>query len=237
MRHIPSILKSVLSVALTAFVIGCLRPETPIAGAKDPVSGNPVGKLISDMVDIPGQPYKACRYEATQALWEAVMGTNPSEFLGADRPVENVSWNDCQTFLEKLNATPEARASGLVFRLPTAEEWEHACRAGSTGDYCKLSDGTDITEDTLKRVAWYGVRSGHTTHSVGQKQPNAFGLYDMHGNVWEWTSTDIGRYRVNRGGGWWDDDADCCAWNYPSMCVPGVRCNFLGFRLFASAGQ
>ena len=118
-------------------------------------AGDPVERLIADMVPIPGQDFRMGKYEVTQAQWKAVMGENPSKFKGTDHPVENVSWDDCQAFLEKLNAHPAARASGLVFRLPTEEEWELACRAGSTNAYCRLADGTEITEATLDRVAWY----------------------------------------------------------------------------------
>ena len=114
------------------------------------------------------------------------MGENPSKFKNVDNPIENVSWNDCQKFLKKLNALPSVKESGLVFRLPTEEEWEYACRAGSTEDYCKLADGTGITEDTLGEVAWYDDNSESKTHPVGKKKPNAFGLYDMLGNVGEW---------------------------------------------------
>ena len=116
---------------------------------------DPVERLVAEMVQIPGRDYRMGKYEVTQAQWEAVMGENPSKFKGADHPVECVSWDDCQVFLEKLNAHPAARASGLVFRLPTEEEWETACRAGSTNDYCRLADGTEITEATLGRVAWF----------------------------------------------------------------------------------
>ena len=116
---------------------------------------DPVERLVAEMVQIPGRDYRMGKYEVTQAQLEAVMGDNPSEFKGADHPVENVSWDDCQAFLEKLNAHPAARASGLVFRLPTDEEWETACRAGSTNAYCRLADGTEITEATLGGVAWY----------------------------------------------------------------------------------
>ena len=85
-----------------------------------------------------------------------------------------------------LNSMPEVKKSGLTFRLPTEKEWEYACRAASTGDYCKLADGTEITKGTLGDVAWYEDNSGKKTHPVGQKKPNAFGLHDMHGNVLEW---------------------------------------------------
>ncbi len=189
-----------------------------------------VSKLASEMVPIPGENYSICKYEVTQALWFAVMSETPSWFKGADRPVEEVSWDDCQKFLEKLNALPEVKASGKTYRLPTADEWEFACRAGATGDYCLLADGTEITGETLGEVAWYDENSDTKTHPVGQKKPNAFGLYDMHGNAWEWTSTAVGGNRVFCGGSWYAYACDCEAGyrdgNYPENCY-----NYLGFRL------
>ncbi len=166
----------------------------------------------------------------TQALWFAVMGENPSEFKGADRPVENVSWDDCQQFLEKLNALPEVKASERTYRLPTADEWEFACRAGATGDYCKLADGTEITWNTLGTVAWYAENSDKKAHPVGQKKPNALGLYDMHGNVWELTSTGAGFGRVFCGGSW-NGDAGCCEVGPRIRINPDYRMRSLGFRL------
>ena len=244
---------------------------------------DPVERLVAEMVQIPGRDYRMGKYEVTQAQWEAVMGENPSRhmgkyevtqaqweavmgenpsyFKGADHPVENVSWDDCQAFLEKLNAHPAARASGLVFRLPTEEEWENACRAGSTNAYCRLADGTEITEATLGRVAWFyenlstrprwlarslafaerlvdRVRevdwSETLSHKpVGRKEPNAWGLHDMHGNVWEWTETAVGGFRVYRGGGW-GDSARGCESSDRRGDSPGRRSFDLGFRLCAS---
>jgi formylglycine-generating enzyme required for sulfatase activity len=110
--------------------------------------------------------------EVTQAQWEDVMGANPSHFRGSDLPVEQVSWNDCQDFLQKLNA----RQTQWTFRLPTEAEWEYACRAGSTGD----------TDGALETAAWVDINSDHTTHPVGLLRANAFGLQDMLGNVEEW---------------------------------------------------
>ncbi|MBI4570177.1 MAG: formylglycine-generating enzyme family protein, partial [Planctomycetes bacterium] len=112
------------------------------------------------------------KYEVTQHQWQAVMGSNPSEFTnaGLDAPVETVSWDDCQKFCEK---------AGL--RLPSEAEWEYACRAGTTTRY-SFGDA----ESALAEYAWHDANSGGTTHPVGQKKPNGWGLYDMHGNVWEW---------------------------------------------------
>ena len=190
-----------------------------------------------DMIQIPGKLYRIQRTEVTQIQWMTVMGSNPSSFVGANRPVEHVSWYDCKKFLGKLNAMPEVKESGLTFRLPTEEEWEYACRAGSTGDYCKLADGTEITKSTLGEVAWYDGNSDSKTHPVGQKKPNAFGLYDMHGNVWEWCE-DLYRAgnsnRVYRGGSWSDSSWRCAAGNNRVCDYPVNRYYYLGFRLAAS---
>ena len=193
-------------------------------------------RLIKEMIAIPNKRFKIGKYEVTQAQWQAIMGENPSYYKNADNPVENVSWDDCKKFLEKLNAMPEVRASGLTFRLPTEEEWYYACRAGSTGDYCQLVDGTEISKSTLGEVAWYSDNSAHETHPVGQKKPNAFGLYDMLGNVWEWCEDlyETGHSKhVFRGGNWRDGSRDCTAgfrgYDRPGDCLSG----FLGFRLAA----
>ena len=195
-----------------------------------------VSNIINNMVAIPGKDFKMGKYEVTQAQWQAVMDKNPSDFKDPDNPVECVSWNDCKEFLKKLNDMPEVKESGLTFRLPTEKEWEYACRAGSTGDCCKLADGTEITKDTLDEVAWYCDNSRRKTHPVGQKRPNAFGLYDMHGNVCEWCE-DLylagAFYRVQRGGSWFNASVNCTAgyrhYNDPVNCDCRV-----GFRLVAS---
>ena len=176
------------------------------------------------------------KYEVTQEQWVAVMGNNPSEFKGADKPVEQVSWNDCQLFLRKLNAFLAVKESGLVFRLPTETEWEYACRAGSKGDYCKPMDGTEITERFLYIVAWYKDNSENKSHPVGWKNPNEFGLYDMHGNVWEWCEDLVVRAgnsgRVCRGGSWARASGDCQASS--RFCdFTGDCSRDIGFRLAA----
>jgi formylglycine-generating enzyme required for sulfatase activity len=113
------------------------------------------------------------KFEVTQAQWKAVMGDDPSSFKDcANCPVENVSWDDTQKFIQRLNGMND----GHTYRLPTEAEWEYACRAGTTGDYAG-----DVSE-----MAWSAENSGHKPHVVGGKQPNAWGLADMHGNVWEW---------------------------------------------------
>ena len=125
-----------------------------------------------------------CKYEVTQAVWEAVMGSNPSYRKGANLPVESVSWDDCQTFIRKLNAL-----TGKNFRLPTEAEWEFAARGGNNSRGYKYAGSNNI-----ETVAWYQGNSGNKTHVVGTKSPNELGLYDMSGNVWEWCQDRYGSY-------------------------------------------
>ncbi|MDO4576202.1 MAG: SUMF1/EgtB/PvdO family nonheme iron enzyme [Planctomycetia bacterium] len=194
--------------------------------------------------------------EVTQEMWVAVMGDNPSWFsstgIGKDKvsgmntdnfPVENVSWDDCQEFCQKL------RSQGLNVQLPTEAQWEYACRAGTTTG---LNNGKDITSETvscynLDEVGWYEENSDSTTHVVGQKKPNAWGLYDMHGNVLEWcadwygkdsyaksptsdpTGPASGSLRVSRGGSW-SDDAKLCRSAFRRGSTPTFRRYRLGFR-------
>ena len=153
------------------------------------------------------------KYEVTQEQWYAVMGTLPSRFKGRTLPVEQVSWSDAQEFVKKLSDN-----TGKNYRLPSEAEWEYAARAGSQTAY---SFGDNVGE--LGRYGWFNNNSNNTTHPVGEKLPNAFGLHDMHGNVWEWTEdcwnenysnapTDGSAWtagncslRVVRGGSWYID--------------------------------
>ena len=121
-------------------------------------------------------PFYLGRYEVTQEQWETVMGTNPSIFRGLKLPVENVSWNDCQAFIVEL----KEKLPDKGFRLPTEAEWEYACRASGNATYCFGDD-----EYALGEYAWFAANSDQMTHEVGMKKPNAWGLHDMHGNVWE----------------------------------------------------
>jgi formylglycine-generating enzyme required for sulfatase activity len=172
--------------------------------------------------------------EVTQGLWRAVMGSNPSYFknCGNNCPVEQVSWKDCQEFIRKLNRL----VSGGGFRLPTEAEWEYACRGGTKGAYA----------EDLDAMGWYDGNSGSKTHAVATKQPNGWGLYDMHGNVWEWcrdwygdyptglvtdpTGASSGSFRVLRGGSWYDLARLCRSANR-YWSGPDYRIGILGFRL------
>ncbi|MFP4655340.1 MAG: formylglycine-generating enzyme family protein [Methanohalobium sp.] len=122
-------------------------------------------------------PFYLGKFSITQSQWLELMGTNPSRFAGDDRPVDRVSWNDAQEFINRLNAKEDSNK----YRLPSEAEWEYACRAGTTTRY---SFGN--SESKLDEYAWYRENSEHGSHPVGKKNPNPWGLYDMHGNLWEW---------------------------------------------------
>ena len=179
--------------------------------------------------------YYIGKCEVTQELWEAVMGSNPSNSMGAQKPVESVSWNDCQNFIKKLNSL-----TGRTFRLPTEAEWEYAARGGNKSRHYKYSGSGNIGY-----VAWYYKNSGSTTHAVGTQTANELGIYDMSGNVCEWCSDWYGGYsagsqtnpqgpssgsaRVLRGGSWSDYARYCrvsyryCGDPYDSYDGGGLR--------------
>ena len=188
------------------------------------------------------------KYEVTQAQWQAIMESNPSNFKGADRPVETVSWNDAQEFLKKLNAAWANSRSPAQFRLPSEAEWEYAARAGTQTAY---SFGDDPNQ--LGEYAWFVDNSGNNTHPVGQLKPNAFGLYDMHGNVWEWVADtyhenyndaptdgsvweDLGdrKAKVLRGGSW-NSSPRSCRSAYRNWNAPDYRYYNFGARVVVGA--
>ncbi|MGI8640025.1 MAG: formylglycine-generating enzyme family protein [Pyrinomonadaceae bacterium] len=191
----------------------------------------PVHKVIIS------QAFWMGRTEVTQAQWKAVMGNNPGYFKGDDLPVEQVSWDNVKDFIRKLNNLQ----NDYEYRLPTEAEWEYAARAGTTTRY-SYGDG----EGSLDSYAWYSANSGSKTHEVATKQPNAFGLYDMHGNVWEWcqdwygnyssgavtnpTGAGTGSHRVGRGGGWGSAAAYLRS-AYRFSITPSFRDVDLGFRV------
>ena len=183
------------------------------------------------------------KFEVTQEQWREVMGPGSLScyFEGAENPVEMVSWDDCAEFVKKLNASGKAKGT---FSLPTEAEWEYACRAGSTTQYHFGDD-----EESLNDYAWYGMgKADRRTHPVGEKEPNAFGLYDTHGNVWEWCADwygkdyykkspendppgpTTGKDRVLRGGSWGNiPGAGRSASRYSR--APTFRSKYYGFRV------
>ena len=183
--------------------------------------------------------YYICKYEVTQALWKAVMGSNPSKRKGDNLPVEQVSWDDCQAFLRKLKAM-----TGKNFRLPTEAEWEYAARGGNRSRGYQYGGSNNFSD-----VAWHGNNSGYQTHAVGTKSPNELGIYDMSGNVNEWCQDWYGSYssyaqtnptgpgngslRVSRGSSWCNPTNSC---RVSSRC--GMRPDYCddsrGFRLALS---
>ena len=220
-----------------------LRLKPFVASLPGYIKDKGCGRVIpaSDMIAIPGgkfvmtrddkklavSAFRMQRTEVTQLQWMIVMGNNPSRDVGPDRPVENVSWNDCQEFIKRASAL-----DGVQYRLPKEAEWEFACRAGSTGDWGKRKNGE---EGPLEVMGWYSQNSGNGTHLVAQKEPNALGLYDMHGNVWEWCADlwQPGYSRRVRRGGCWSYGADYCRAGYRNDDYPDDRFSYLGFRLAA----
>ncbi len=184
------------------------------------------------------------KYPITQAQWENITGTNPSNFAGADKPVENVSWDDVQDFLIYLNAS----SANAMYRLPTEAEWEYAYRAGTT---TRFYWGDDSSLTDIDNYAWYDTNEGSQTHPVGQKLPNAWGLYDMAGNVEEWCQDTYGTYpagpvtdpqgpppgnsKVLRGGAYNDDAVDVRA-AARDFFNSDSRLDIAGFRLVRTTG-
>ena len=199
----------------------------PMGDEKGDAEEKPVHKVTI------GKPFYLGKFEVTQEQWDAVMGGNPSHFKGKKNPVERVSWEACQEFIKKLNA--KFADTGATFSLPTEAQWEYACRACTSSRY-----GFGDEEANLSEYGWFEGNAGGKTHPVGEKKPNAWGLYDMHGNVWEWcadwydgdyyrespandpTGPTAVSSRILRGGSWGDPAPYCrSAYRY---CLPPWFC-------------
>jgi formylglycine-generating enzyme required for sulfatase activity len=196
------------------------------------------------------RPYYLGVYPVTQRQYARLMDADPSRFKGdPNRPVEQVTWHDAQEFCERLSALPKEKSAGQLYRLPTEAEWEHACRSGTTTPWFFGDD-----EKSLGEYAWFRGNSGGRTHPVGQKKPNAWGLFDMLGNVWEWcqdwfdwryygkslpddpTGPARGSSRAGRGGSW-NLSAWGCRSAYRGNLDPGIRYPHLGFRVVRAAAD
>lgn len=188
------------------------------------------------------------KHEVTQREYEKVMTTNPSWFKGdSSRPVEQVSWDEAVAYCTRLTQMEFLSGRlppGYAYRLPTEAEFEYACRAGTT---TRFNYGDDLDYSQLPEYAWYSANSEQASHPVGQKKPNGFGLYDMHGNVWEWCldwyrerypggtverplGPATGQTRIFRGGGW-DYHAHSCRSAYRNSVAPSQRRLYVGFRV------
>jgi formylglycine-generating enzyme required for sulfatase activity len=191
------------------------------------------------------RPFFMGMFQVTQSQYESVAGVNPSYKKGPSNPVEQISWEDAKNFCQKLSLLPSERAAGRVYRLPTEAEWEYSCRAGSTTSYCFGDDPANLAE-----YAWYYSNSQSSHHPVGQRKPNAWGLFDMHGNVAEWCSDwygpqttqsiadpvgpSQGLERVYRGGSFLGAAKNCQSTNRLGH-NPYTRYNYIGFRLAMNA--
>ena len=225
-----------------------IEPGTFMMGSPEDENGRDYNETQHEVTLTRG--YWIGKYEVTQAQYQAVMGTNPSYFNGADLPVEMVSWDDAKALCKKLTELERSAGrlpEGYEYNLPTEAQWEYACRAGTRS---ALNSGQNLTDKEecpeMDEVGWYGGNSDFQTHPAGQKQPNAWGLYDMHGNVCEWcldwyddypadavtdpTGPDAGSYRILRGGANGDDAQDCRS-AARSHTSPGSNFDFCGFRV------
>lgn len=230
-----------VKIAPGEFMMGCSKGDTmcDMHDTNSPISKAGFFKDISEspahMVKIT-KPFEIAKYVVTQAEWKMVMGTDVSTFKGDNLPMENISWNQVQDFLTKINSMND----GYKYRLPTEAEWEYAARAGTTGP---------IIGDSLDAIAWYDQKGGPKTRPVGTKAPNAWGLYDMQGGVWQWVQdaysdykknavtdpkNDKGDKRVLRGGSW-DMAAIEMRVSNRLAIPPNLKNNNAGFRLVREA--
>ena len=226
-----------------------IAPGTFIMGSPEDELGRYSSNETQHQVTLT-KGYWLGKYEVTQAQYRAVMKTNPSEFIGADLPVDTVSWFDAMEFCAKLTASEKAAGrlpEGYEYTLPTAAQWEYACRAGTTTALNSGKNLSDVNQcPEVDEVGWYDYNNNDTTHPVGQKQLNAWGLYDMHGNVDEWcldwdgaypttavidpTGPETGSWRVLRGGSWFSFACWCRSAFWDSS-PPNTAIKYVGFRV------
>jgi serine/threonine protein kinase len=223
---VEEIAAAMVTIPSGEFMMGCSKGDE--ANCRD--DEKPAHLVYLDSFSI-------SKFEVTQVQWLTIMGNNPSHFNNfnkyANCPVENVSWEDIQQFIQKLN-----NITCLSYRLPSEAEWEYAARGAQNNQVAGSNQ--------LIKVAWFRENSEETTHPVGQKEPNEFGLYDMNGNVWEWcadwygtyreesqtnpTGPTFGKYRVNRGGGWFNG-GNGCRISLRGFSASSFRSKGIGFRL------
>jgi len=212
-----------LSITLLLFVypLDIAEAIPPPAEGSPPAEGGmapiPAGILERDKEKIPVDAFFIDRYEVTQEQYAKVIGENPSFFQGSNRPVENVNWHEANAYCHKVGK-----------RLPTEWEWEHAARAGSTTRFY----WGDAMDDAY---AWYKGNSNKQTHPVGAKKPNAFGLYDMSGNVWEWMASDHEHGGKVQRGGSWRNNAISQRSGHRILSNPIYRYHYVGFRCASSS--
>jgi len=227
--YYPPVIKNSIGISLKLVYPGRFTMGSPT-----------VGNAIPHEVRLT-KPFYMGVVEVTQEQYSIVMGNNPSKTIGANLPVEQISWPDATEFCRQLSALPKERAAGRTYRLPTESEWERACRAGTTTEYSFGEAANNLLD-----YAWFLNNSENRTHPVGQKKPNPWELYDMHGNVWEWCQDWEGDYpngdvtdplgpqegtrRILRGGGC-INDAFYCRSAGRRADNPTVRYGDHGFRV------
>ena len=188
-----------------------------------------IASILKGMIKVPNRDYWLSETELTQGQWEAVMGYNLSERKGVNLPMENVSRDDCAVFLEKLNQTKEVQDTQLEFDLPTLGEWKYAAQAGGTGMDCWIKPSV---AGSILDMAWVAENSSNQLHAVATKAPNAYGFYDMLGNVWEWMNCEQENVGCRHGGCFHNAAADCTIMKgYHNPRSRRLHC--CGFRLAA----
>ncbi|MFB3788087.1 MAG: SUMF1/EgtB/PvdO family nonheme iron enzyme [bacterium] len=247
--YLPRLLKKEITIPLdlpegaTPLVLVLIPAGTFMMGSPDDEQDRDVEEGPQHPVSLT-HPFYLGKYEVTQAQWQALMGTNPASFTGDNHPVELVSWNDCQAFIQELNELGQG-----TFRLPTEAEWEYACRARTS---TRFFWGDDPTYTQIGQYAWYYDNSGDQTHDVGLKWPNVWRIHDLSGSVYEWCQDwygtyssnpqidppgpETGEYRVWRGGSWYLSGKYArSAYRYGS--VPDYKDDALGFRIALSPDE